>query len=115
MLDKIETYFKVDLKDNNIEQLFYVYLRIFIMKIFMISLLRMSAIVNRVLSGGQRATRKTINAFVGKNNFALQELRPPNPAELIQGTQQIALFPYKALGGELSKFVNKILNFVLNG
>ena len=30
MLDKIETYFKVDLKDNNNEQLFYVYLRIFI-------------------------------------------------------------------------------------
>lgn len=34
---------------------------------------RMSAVVNRVLSGGQRATRKTINAFVGKNNFALQD------------------------------------------
>ena len=33
----------------------------------------MSAVVNRVLSGGQRATRKTINAFVGKNNFALQD------------------------------------------
>ena len=48
--------------------------------------------------------RKTINAFVGKNNFALQELRPPNPAELIQGSMQIATAPYKALGGELSKW-----------
>ena len=95
----------------------------------------MSAVVNRVLSGGQRATRKTINAFVGKNNFALQagvqtsyflifeeiwvgwekfelkveiltpskELRPPNPAEAVEGVTKIVTFPYRALGGELSK------------
>ena len=59
-------------------------------------------IVDRITLGSQRVTRKTINSFVGKNNFAWQELRPPSVGELTQGVQQIVTFPQTLITGRAS-------------
>merc|ERR1712193_60386 len=60
---------------------------------------KVMGIVDRITLGGQRVTRKTINSFVGKNNFAWQELRPPSVGELTQGVQQIVTFPNTLITG----------------
>lgn len=61
-------------------------------------------VVDRILLGGQKVTRNAINAFVGTNNYAWQELRPPSVHELTQGVVSIVEFPVKAISGQASKF-----------
>ena len=67
-------------------------------------------IVDRVTLGSQRVTRKTINSFVGKNNFAWQELRPPSVGELTQGVQQIVTFPNTLITGRASTLPSKFFD-----
>jgi hypothetical protein len=60
-------------------------------------------VTDRILVGGQRVTRTTINAFVGPNNYAMQELRPPTVPELTQGVAALATFPLNVANGSISK------------